>query len=414
MSLRRFWKYCNKVYGLEKQIGYLKDNRMYPVISTRQVWLSVFFLFILRFRSLNDWEQESRQRPVWQEWLGGESPSADTVGYVFSRFKCSGLREGLFRINEQLKRNKVLESGKIRGLLVAAIDGHELMSSFHRCCPKCLKRKIKTDHGEKTQYYHKIVVCQVVGDTISPLLDMEMQKPGEDEVAAALRLLKRICKKYPRYFDVVVMDALYARQNVVEAALSYKKDVVIVLKDERRDLYQDAKGLFKHSEYQTGKQNNVSYQLWDSEHFTSWTSIKREMRVVRSLEHEIVRQRIGGQWKDVIQEHDWYWVTTLPKSYVDAEGIRQMGHARWTIENQGFNELANHWNMDRCWKHHPVAIEAFVLTLFWAYMLFHAFTSLNIKPEIRKLFSMLSISRLFYASLSSSDCSIPALIQGTG
>ena len=204
ISLRRFWKYGCKVYDLNRIIENLRDKRIYPVIPTRRVWLSVFFLFLLRFRSLNSWEEDSRQKIVWEKWIGGEPPSADAVGYVFSRFDCSSLREGLHLINTKLKRNKILEVGRVNGLLVATVDGHELFSSFHRCCDSCLVRRIKTKKGEKLQYYHRIVACQLVGASPLPLLDMEMQLPGEDEVSAALRLLERVCKKYPRYFQVLV------------------------------------------------------------------------------------------------------------------------------------------------------------------------------------------------------------------
>jgi len=44
-------------------------------------------------------------------------------------------------------------------------------------------------------------------------LDAEQQLPGEDEVACAIRLLDRVVAKYPRAFDVVIADALYARSD---------------------------------------------------------------------------------------------------------------------------------------------------------------------------------------------------------
>jgi len=46
------------------------------------------------------------------------------------------------------------------------------------------------------------------------VLDAEPQRPGEGEVAAALRLLERVLTRYPRAFDVVLADGRYADPRV--------------------------------------------------------------------------------------------------------------------------------------------------------------------------------------------------------
>ena len=60
--------------------------------------------------------------------------------------------------------------------------------------------------------------------------------------------------------------------------------------------------------------------------------------------------------------------------------VVRWGHARWDIENQGFNELVNGWYADHVYKHEPQAMEAFLLTLFLAYNLFHGWLTRNLKP----------------------------------
>jgi hypothetical protein len=39
-------------------------------------------------------------------------------------------------------------------------------------------------------------------------------------------------------------------------------------------------------------------------------------------------------------------VTTLPKATAATGAVVQLGHGRWTIENQGFNEISNRWHAD--------------------------------------------------------------------
>jgi len=65
----------------------------------------------------------------------------------------------------------------------------------------------------------------------------------KDEVAAALRLLHRVHKHYPRAFDVVLADGLYARISFLRAVRALGKDLVAVLKNDRWTLTQEVQAL---------------------------------------------------------------------------------------------------------------------------------------------------------------------------
>ena len=78
------------------------------------------------------------------------------------------------------------------------------------------------------------------------------------------------------------------------------------------------------------------------------------------------------------------WVTNLPPSLATTELVVRLGHARWDIENYGFNELVNGWHADHVYKHDPDAIESLYLVAFIAFNIFHAFLILNLKPQCRK------------------------------
>ena len=164
--------------------------------------------------------------PFWKKWLGRKLPSADTIGRVYSSLDTAVLRQAIRQLYERLKRNKALPG--IGGLGVAVIDGHESHASYRRCCGGCLERRIQRSDVEQLQYYHRQVTLQLLSDApaASPfniqgeplplLLDAEPQLPGEDELAAAKRLLERVLAAYPRAFDVVLADALYAAAIVCE------------------------------------------------------------------------------------------------------------------------------------------------------------------------------------------------------
>jgi hypothetical protein len=199
-------------------------------------------MFWARLGSLNALVESGGSR-FWKKWLGTKMPSDDSAGRIYAQVERKGLRQGLHHIYTGLKRNKAL--GGMGGLTVAVLDGHETHASYLRHCPGCLQRTVHTAAGDRIQYYHRHVTLMLLAGRLRLLLDMEPQKPGEDEVAAGLRLLERVLADYSRAFQLVLADALYCKAPFVNFLWSHHKYILIVLKDERRDLYEDALGLFK-------------------------------------------------------------------------------------------------------------------------------------------------------------------------
>jgi hypothetical protein len=175
---------------------------------------SVLAMFWARLGSLHALESVAEAR-FWNSWLQQPLASVDTVGRVYSLLELEGLRTGIHHLYTRLKRNKALPA--VGGLAVAVIDGHESHASYRRHCSGCLERTIHAEQGDRLQYYHRQVVLMLVAGeragkpALRLLLDLEPQRLGEDEVAAALRLLERVLARYPRAFDVVLADGLYAQ-----------------------------------------------------------------------------------------------------------------------------------------------------------------------------------------------------------
>ncbi len=154
--------------------------------------------------------QAETKLPQWQRWVGYSGAiSDDTFGYVSERLDPEQLRRAARYIHRKLKRGKAFEANKIKGLLCVSLDANEQFCSDHRCCEQCLTREVtcKDASGQevkKTQYYHKQIYAQLSGPELSVILDFEPMRPGEEECAAALRLLRRLRATHgPRFFDVV-------------------------------------------------------------------------------------------------------------------------------------------------------------------------------------------------------------------
>jgi len=382
----------------------LKDKRKRPQKKTHGIVLGVMVMALTRLGSLNGLEQNRKAR-LWKRLVDEEPASADTAGRVMSMINADDLREINRHIYSRMKRNKALKP-MAGNMFVLIIDGHETTASYHRRCDGCLERKIETKDGEETQYYHRNVCGMLKCRDFSILLDAEEQRRGEDEVAAATRLLARIMKNYPRAFKIIIADGLYARAKFFEFALSHKKEVIAVLKDERRELLHDAMGMFKaQSPVHVFENKRKTIKCWDMENFNSWDTFGGKVRVVRTVEETTITRQNGK--KDEVKTSEWFWVSTITKDKIGTEDFVNLAHGRWAIENNGFNELVTYWKADHVYRHNKNAINAFWLMILLAYNLFHAFIRLNLKPQARerhtKLYFLLMITaELFNGQITAS------------
>lgn len=372
--------YAEKIFGLSEQVrGVVSDRRPAPRIPTSVFTKAGLVMFWVRLGSLNALVESAGSR-FWKKWLGTEMPSADSVGRVYAQVDRETLRQGLRHIYTRLKRNKALET--IAGLTVAVLDGHETHASYRRHCAGCLERIVHTVAGDRIQYYHRNVTVMLLAGRLRFLLDLEPQRRGEDEVATGIRLLERVLADYPRAFQRLLADAFYCKAPFVNFLWSHHKYILVVLKDERRDLYDDVLGLCKIHRPQEGRYRKRKCLWWDVPDLTTWPQVTSPMRVVRSQETWSVKRQATQEWTS--ESSAWMWVTNLPPSLASTEQVVQLGHARWDIENYGFNELVNGWHADHVYKHDPDAIEALYLMVFIAFNLFHAFLARNLKPPCRQ------------------------------
>jgi hypothetical protein len=134
--MNRFCRYIDKVFDFGGRIAQLKDPRLRPRIPLGAVWGGVFFLFVLRQRSLNAMEGQLRPPRRMERLIGPKKPSADRMGQVLSLMDPGQLRAILSGINHQLGRNKRLKNGW--PFRVGVLDGHEFFSLPSAVLPSML------------------------------------------------------------------------------------------------------------------------------------------------------------------------------------------------------------------------------------------------------------------------------------
>ncbi len=401
--LRRFAAYLEKVFDFGALVSGLRDGRQQGQIPTQTIWLSVFTMFALRLGSFNALEQELRRPRRWAAVVGMRRPSADTLGRVLGSFSLETVRQLVVQIHRSAWRNKAIHFDGWGGNRVVAIDGHELFSSRARCCPDCLVREVEVRGGKVKEYYHRVVVAQWVGVTPPGILDVELLKPGEGEVVAARRLFERIVKNYERLVDVICADALYLEAPFIRLVLEAGKHVVVVIKQEARELYQDADRLRSLEQPQVVEDQQRTTRLWDLGELESFTTLGRPVRVVWAEESTQQNQFKGGQRQALELSKTWAWVTDLPAAVVPALLIQRWGHARWDLENRGFNELVTHWWMDHCFVHQTTAMAVLLLTLAAAFSATYLFYERNLKPAVRQRITRLALASQLFEGLGFLD-----------
>ena len=397
---RRLLHYLDKIFDFEARVSTLRDGRCGARIPTRSVWMSVFLMFVTRLPSFNRLEQELRRAGRWDKAVGRAKPSADTLGYALCRFGLEPVRALLEHHLRTAWRIKAIKGRPGETFRVIAIDGHELGWSQARCCPQCLVREVtikgKGKHGGQdrtvTQYFHQVVVAQWIGVTPPGILDLELIRPGEGETVAARRLLDRLLSRYARLIDVISADALYLEAPFLQKILRAGKHFVVVMKQEARDLFQDADQLRSSLRPQVIVEGSKTSTLWDIPTLNTFTTLGQPVRVVWAQERDVRHRVLGGVAQQVIEEKTWVWVTDLAADQASLLRIRRWGHDRWDLENRGFHELVQHWEMDHSFIHDPTAIETLLLTLALAFLTTYLFFENNLKPAARRYLTRLALA----------------------
>jgi len=386
--LEQFLHYTQKVFGLKPLLRGVRDGRSFARVPTCRVLLSLVLGVVLRVSSYLALSQRT-QRRRWRHLCRLQAPvSDDLFEYVTERLSLADLRHSLAQVNQRLKANKALESCKLNGLLFVSLDANEHFHSRSRCCEGCCQRALEETGADGhqhpvTEYYHRYVFAQINGPKFNALLDLEPIRPGEDECAAALRLLGRLRRVYgPRFFDAITVDAWYVQGPFLRAVQKLGWEWVVVLKQERMEAYQEAlrlsqgeKPVLAFEDEERGK----AVQLWEVKDLTLSESYGRPCRVVRSAERwEETRVR-GGIKGRAPRQSQWLWGASDGLDGYGAQVIYQAGHRRWGIENKAFNELTQAYHLEHCYHHEPGSMLAQMLILLLGFTLFNAFAQLHNK-----------------------------------
>lgn len=335
-------------------------------------------------------------------------PSVSTIARSADIMNLKEIRDAGIEIYKKARKKKILSP--FYGMWVGVIDGHEQTTSAYCKCPCCKSRTVTRKDGIKdTQYYHEFAAFILTGLKISLILDIEPILPGEGEISSSYRLIERVCRNYPKAFNIVIGDGLYLKETVFNLLKGHHKYAVAVLKEERRQLFEVAERLSLLSEPQVYRHKKTYYRVWDHSIEGCWDGYGKGVKVIVSEEvtPKRVHSKDGKSFDDKLNRANWMWVTNLPCSdnLDDLKNTVGVCHSRWQIENQCFNETVNIWNTDHIYRHSSNAIIVFLLLLFICVNIFNIFRLRNIKD--RSIKTKIYLIRLIRMEFHTAESPLP-------
>jgi DNA-directed RNA polymerase subunit RPC12/RpoP len=377
---KRIIKYCSRCFDLFNIMDSVSDKRLKPRIDTIKIVTAIICMQISNLGSLNN---------LSGALLSGKYPSVSTIARVADSMSLEQIRNAGKAIYQKARKSKMLSS--YCGKWIGIVDGHEITTSAYCKCGHCRSRIVtKKNKVKEIQYYHQFTAFILARPDFCFILDIEPILPGEGEIASSYRLLERVCRNYPKAFEVVIGDGLYLKGSIFKLLEAHHKKAIAVLKEERRQLFEEATRLSSMVEPKIYKQGKTSYRVWDHEIEGCWDGYAKKVRVIATEETSIrrVHAKDGNGWKDIVDTVNWMWVTNLScpcnSDMGDLKNTVRICHSRWQIENKCFNETVNTWKADHVCRHSGNAIIAFLLLLFTCVNIFNIFHSRNIKDKTIK------------------------------
>ena len=389
--LRQIVAYGQKVYGLCRLFGAVRDGRRKPWTASASVAAAVFYAGLLRIRSFNALEPKLCEKPFLRLLNRSKESSrlcsVDTLSRALRVMDLEKVRGISVSILRQAERNKVFRAGWYGGLRFVAVDGTELICSRNRHCPECLVRTVRVkgpggEISEVPEYYHRYSVAMLIDKRFDMVLDFEpilpqdlrppvvkgkrLVKPDTDEgeLTASKRLIKRVKQTFG-WVEVVVGDALYANGPFLTTVKNLGMGAVIIAKKETDEPLKDALQLLKDQAPQIveNKEAGERIELWDCPDLETLATYDGKIRVVRA---RLTRARAPDT------PSTWCMLVTGKATRLAAASVLAVARGRWHIENTGFHQWVTRWRFDHVFLHHGTGIRA----LFWLF--FAAFNLLTL------------------------------------
>ena len=311
-------------------------------------------------------------------------PHLDTLEKVLRAVQPDTLETVLALMIRRLIRMKALDDWLVAGQFLLAIDGTGLYAFRHRHCEHC----IETHHDSGTvTYSHKVLVAFIVSENgyALPIACEFIENPGpvyvkqDCEIKAFHRMEPKLKRLYPQTSFWLLLDALYADQNVMRRSLDHAWNFAITFLDsDMPALWSEAQSLLALCPGQS-----ATMTLPKDEG-------TREVRWVNGIEYEglnlsaifqVDKDKAGNILRQFVH------LTGRPIDARNVWKVAAVARLRWRCENEGFNVLKNGgFALEHVYSHNPVASKAYFMLMLTAHLFQQLITRGRLGPVFRAAF----------------------------
>ncbi len=285
-------------------------------------------------------------------------PNDVTLSNLFERLPALPFQGVIVRMVRTLIRNKVLEKHRLYGYYLIAVDGTGYLKFKERHCEHCIEMG-----GDQPYYTHPVLEAKLItpcGLAISIGTEF-IENPDKKyikqdcELKAFYRYVKRLKSEFPQLRICLLLDGLYANQNVVDICEKNKWKYIITLKEgSLLNVYKEFETLKRIS-----PDNRKECEDEKIRQLFSWVNgIDYEGHFLNILEcEEIKNQNAKGK--------NFVWMTNFNINRSNCHMIANRGgRLRWKIENEGFNtQKRGGYDMEHVYSRNNVALKNFYLIL---------------------------------------------------
>lgn len=451
ITLKKFLIYTNSVYQIDEKFKGLKRKNDKAKTKTETVAKTFLASLMSGHQSINELINVNKCNSTSFKMLYKRNeyiPKTHGLRDCIIDTDWKQLEEINNAIIQKAKENKVFRNNKVDGLTVMAWDGVDLTET-----KKSIKGLPEKEYDDEIRKYVKYVCAMNVGPranimiTSKQLLEVEkiLTSTGKEraktigETKVFEEMWKKTEKSIGSVIDVHVFDALYLNQNVTNLINKAGKYFVIRLKDETREIYQDAKGLFESREADNKYEivehivtRNIKYSKEakkKDQTKTKTTTFKRKITDAKLNKRKLINEyiqkkknsivKVTEYEKVIIRKEVWddrfeltgykgkvrvissketgdkkqeiYVVTNMLDH--DVETILKIMHLRWNIENCGFRTIKQRYNLEHIFIGELNAINYIVQMIFMAFNLLELYLKIRLKNAIDLTWGI--ITRIF-------------------
>jgi len=261
----------------------------------------------------------------------------DTLAYYAQHVSPSEIEKVLASITVSLIRKKALDPFRLYGYFTIAIDGSQVCTFDHEPWPDCPHRKLSDG---SIQYFTYVLDAKLVtpcGMALTLATEMltnegyEQFEKQDCELKAFPRLVNKLRILFPRTPLCLLLDGLYANQNVIRLIQDREWKYIITFKEgSMPERFAETLSLARLQKDNQLREKEVSRT--QSFHWV-------EQLPVAEFTPDVLFCKEKPKNKEATR---FVWLTNFHLSNNNVKNIANKGgRLRWKIENEGFNVQKN-------------------------------------------------------------------------